>query len=453
MVLDRNTRFIWMQTALAIAATTVVAAILWFVAGPRWGLAAGGVGALLLLWRHLSNVSALLQWLTDPQQPVPRGSGVWESVFSELYRLMRANRQAREGLSAAVTRFRAAGTAMPDAVVILDAENHIEWCNPMAERFLGIDNAKDAGQPIVNLVRAPDFAAYVEHGAFVEPFVLRVAREEELTLSLRVIAYGQDQKLLLCRDITQAERIDTMRRDFVANVSHELKTPLTVVNGFLETLVDGKVRFTESRARQVFGMMQSQTDRMLRLVEDLLTLSALESSPGLGHETEIDTGAMLGLLRSDGEALSVGRHRFFIDAGVPALLVGSESELRSALGNLVSNAVHYTPEGGEIRFAWNIRASGEGEFVVSDNGIGFEGRHIARLTERFYRVDQSRSRETGGTGLGLAIVKHVLTRHQASLEIESQPGRGSRFAAVFPSRRIRTVAAATQLASAHSARS
>jgi two-component system phosphate regulon sensor histidine kinase PhoR len=438
--LNRDASTIWIRAGAAVFFAVLVAAAVWYFFGPRWGASAGFVFALLLLGRHLANAEALLRWLLDQKRPVPDGSGIWEDIFAELHRLSKSQRLEHERLTSALARFRSAGTAMPDAVVILDAENHIEWCNPMAERFLGIDAVKDAGQTIINLVRAPDFAAYLRQGAYGDPLVIRLVRDEELTLSLRVIAYGQDQKLLLCRDVTQASRLETMRRDFVANVSHELKTPLTVVNGFLETLVDAKIRFTEARSREIFGLMQQQTARMMRLVEDLLTLSALESSPGLSDESEIDTVTLLESLHEEGLALSAGRHRVTMDVGDAALIVGAESELRSAFGNLVANAVHYTQAGGQVRIGWRIRESGEGEFSVTDSGVGFEAHHIPRLTERFYRIDQSRSRETGGTGLGLAIVKHVLTRHQAGLEISSEPGRGSRFAAVLPARRVRLTA-------------
>jgi two-component system phosphate regulon sensor histidine kinase PhoR len=437
--LEHDSNIIWMREALLVLAAMLFSTLLWFAMGPAWAAGAGSSCAILLIWRQLANAVALRRWLRNPQQTFPDGSGVWEGAFGELYRLVKSLRREQERLSAAMTRFRSAGTAMPDAVVILDVSNHIEWCNPMAERFLGIDVGKDAGQPILNLVRAPDFAEYLQHGSFGEPLILRTMRGDELTLSIQVIPYGQDEKLLFCRDITQAERLDTMRRDFVANVSHELKTPLTVVNGFLETLLDAKVKFTESREREVFGLMQQQTDRMLRLVEDLLTLSALESSPGLSGETEIDIGAMLHSLLEDGRALSAGRHRLLLETGPRTVVLGSDSELRSAFGNLVANAVHYTPRGGEIRLSWDIRESGDGEFAVSDSGVGIEASHIPRLTERFYRVDQSRSRGTGGTGLGLAIVKHVLTRHQATLEIDSEPGHGSRFVAILPARRMRVL--------------
>jgi two-component system phosphate regulon sensor histidine kinase PhoR len=438
--LDSDYRFIWMRAALILLATLLVSTMLGLLLSPVWGWAAAALVMLLSLWWHVRNIAVLTRWLRDPRQPVPRSSGAWEEAFSGLYRLMRSGNREREHLTTELARFRSAGTAMPDGVVILDSGNHIEWCNPIAGRFFGIDNERDTGQQILNLVRAPSLASYLQQGEYSQPLILRVSRAEELVLSLRVIPYGQDQRLLLSRDITQAERIEAMRRDFVANVSHELRTPLTVVSGFVETLAEGRVRLSESRAQQVLALMQQQTGRMLRLIDDLLTLSALESSPGVASETAIDVGEVLAGLHAEGVALSSGRHRLELETGPPASLLGDEKDLRSAFGNLVSNAIRYTPAGGEIRLCWRVRDTGEGEFAVSDTGIGIENHHIPRLTERFYRVDQSRSRDTGGTGLGLAIVKHVLNRHQAVLEVQSEPGSGSRFMAVFPAQRVRAAA-------------
>ncbi|HXC41799.1 MAG TPA: phosphate regulon sensor histidine kinase PhoR [Burkholderiales bacterium] len=434
--MNRQSEFVWTRTFAALAVTGVVALALGLAAGWAWGLGIALAGVLVILWRHLSNVSTLLAWLNDTAQPVPDGNGVWEAVFAGLYRLVGGQKKERVQLTEALVRFRSAGTAMPDGVVILDASNHIEWCNPMAERFFDIDSARDVGQAIVNLVRAPGFASYLDEGDFSEPFTLRLTRGEALSLSLRIVPYGQDQKLLLCRDVTQAEKLEIMRRDFVANVSHELKTPLTVVSGFLETLEDGKVNFSERRGQEIIRMMQEQTSRMLRLIDDLLTLSALESSAAPPDEAQFDITPLLAQLAAEGEALSGGRHRIVVHSADPALVMGSERELHSAFGNLVSNAIRYSPQGGSVELAWRVRDSGEGAFTVTDTGIGIDSRHIARLTERFYRVDQSRSRATGGTGLGLAIVKHILTHHQGGLEIRSEPGRGSSFTAVLPARRI-----------------
>jgi len=428
---------IWTRTALTLGGFAIAALIAWPLQGPAWSLGILGFGLALVLLRHLVNVRALVAWLRDPAgAPVPIGSGVWEHVFSRLYRLVRSTTQHQHRLTAQLARFRSAAQAMPDGVIVLDAEDHIVWANATAERYYGVDARRDAGQPILNLVRNPDFVAYLKSGAYDQPFTVRLARGEELVLSLRIVPYGQDEKLLLSRDITQWERLETMRRDFVANVSHELKTPLTVVSGFLETIADGNVRIEEARGRQVLGLMRTQTDRMLRLIEDLLTLSALESSAQPARESAIDVHRFLGALAEEARALSGGRHTVQLRLGPPATLWGDEHEMRSAITNLVSNAIRYTPRDGRITIEW-IEHDGEGWIAVEDTGIGIEPRHIPRLTERFYRVDTSRSRDTGGTGLGLAIVKHVLTRHQARLEVTSEVGTGSRFAAVFPPRRVK----------------
>ncbi len=274
---------------------------------------------------------------------------------------------------------------------------------------------------------------YIETGDYSKPIRLRTSRGSGLTLSVQIIPYDDSQKLLLARDITQAERLETMRRDFVANVSHELRTPLTVLVGFLETVRE--LRLDPDRARDYMGMMADQASRMQRIIDDLLTLSVLESAPEPPRDERMAMKRLLERLRSDAEVLSAGRHRITLDAQGDFDLLGVESEIAGALSNLVTNAIRYTPAGGEIRLLW--RASKEGaSFAVEDTGIGIEPEYIPRLTERFYRVDRGRSRDSGGTGLGLAIVKHALLRHQASLDIESEPGKGSRFTARFPERRI-----------------
>ncbi|HKC45125.1 MAG TPA: phosphate regulon sensor histidine kinase PhoR [Burkholderiales bacterium] len=432
---------IWMRTALTLGLFAFAALIIWPVAGLPWALGVVALGLAIVLGRHLVNLRALVAWLRDPlAAPVPLGSGVWEHVFSRLHRFMRATTQHQHRLTAQLARFRSAAQAMPDGVIVLDAEDHISWANAVAERDFSVDARRDRGQPILNLVRNPDFVAYLKGGAYEEPLTLRLAHGDELVLSVRVVPYGQEEKLLLSRDITQWERLETMRRDFVANVSHELKTPLTVVSGFLETITDGNVQLAEPRGQQVLGLMRSQTDRMLRLIDDLLTLSALESSAEPARERAIDIHQLLRVLAEEARAISGGRHTVQLKLGPPATLWGDEHEVRGALANLVSNAIRYTPKDGRITIEWAER-DGEGWVTVEDTGIGIEARHIPRLTERFYRVDSSRSRDTGGTGLGLAIVKHVLTRHQARLEVASEMGRGSRFSAVFPERRAKWLAA------------
>ncbi len=429
-----------MRSAWALAGIAMAGLIAWPLAGSEWALAFVCLGLLLLLAHHVANLAALAGWLRDPlARPVPQGSGAWEEVLVGLYRFVRARTRQEQQLSGDLARFRNAGLALPDGVVLLDAQGHIEWCNPIASQYLGLDEQRDLGQLLVNLVRHPDLAAYLQHGDYAEPLTLRLARDGGRVLSLAIIAYGEAQKLLLASDITLAEKVETMRRDFVANVSHELKSPLTVVAGFLETLTDSEIRLDEERRQGYLAMMREHTQRMQRLVEDLLTLSALESSRGLSDEVLVDVPQLLASVRDEALALSAGRHRIELRVEAAVSLLANAQELRSAFGNLVSNAVHYTPAGGDIRLNWGRKGT-QAQFSVSDSGPGIEPRHIPRLTERFYRVDHSRSRETGGTGLGLAIVKHVLTRHQAVLEIESEPGKGSCFAAVFPARRVRTSA-------------
>lgn len=437
-----------MRSAWALAGIAMAGLIAWPLAGSEWALAFVCLGLLLLLAHHVANLAALAGWLRDPlARPVPQGSGAWEEVLVGLYRFVRARTRQEQQLSGDLARFRNAGLALPDGVVLLDAHGHIEWCNPIASQYLGLDEQRDLGQPLVNLVRHPDLAAYLQHGDYAEPLTLRLARDGGRVLSLAIIAYGEAQKLLLASDITLAEKVETMRRDFVANVSHELKSPLTVVAGFLETLTDSEIRLDEERRQGYLAMMREHTQRMQRLVEDLLTLSALESSRGLSDEVLVDVPQLLASVRDEALALSAGRHRIELRVEAAVSLLANAQELRSAFGNLVSNAVHYTPAGGDIRLDWGRKGT-QAQFSVSDSGPGIEPRHIPRLTERFYRVDHSRSRETGGTGLGLAIVKHVLTRHQAVLEIESEPGKGSCFAAVFPARRVRTAAEAAPAAGA-----
>jgi two-component system phosphate regulon sensor histidine kinase PhoR len=432
---------VWLRTAILLAALGAVALIVGVAVRPAWGAGVLAAGALALALHHVGNFAALADWLRQPlRSAVPIGSGQWEGAFTALHRMVRGALQQQHRLTAQLVRFRSAAQAMPDAVIVLDRDDRISWCNTTAERYYGLDAQKDTGQPILNLVRQPDFAEYIRRGEYAEPFVLRITRGDELVLSVRIVPYGQEEKLLLARDVTQAEKLETMRRDFVANVSHELKTPLTVVSGFLETIADGTVKLDEPRGQQVVGLMRNQSDRMLRLIDDLLTLSTLESTTAPAREAAIDVQALLRTVHEEARALSGGRHAIVLEAGPPATLWGDEREVRSAIANLVSNAVRYTPKDGRIAIEWANR-DGEGWVTIADTGIGIESRHVPRITERFYRVDTSRSRETGGTGLGLAIVKHVLTHHQARLDVQSEPGTGSRFSAVFPARRVKWLAA------------
>ena len=390
--------------------------------------------ALLMLGYHLVHVRKLRRWLGRPDRgQLPEAFGAWDEVFAKLHRMEREHGREKRRLKHLVVRSAQAGRALPDGVVILDQGNRVEWCNDRAESYLGIDRRVDARRPIVNLVRDPEFVRYVEAGTFSVAVSLRPARNPSRVLSLQLIPYGQHRKLLLCRDVTQEEKVETMRRDFVANVSHELRTPLTVLSGFLETVRD--LDLDAERTRSYLELMGGQASRMQRIIEDLLELSALESAPVPQRDERVALRPLLERMREEAEGLSAGRHRITLTAEGHHDLLGAESELASAFSNLAGNAIRYTPDGGEVRLIW--RSSNEGAtFSVEDTGIGIALDQIPRLTERFYRVDRSRSRETGGTGLGLAIVKHALFRHDARLEIESEPGKGSRFVARFPSKRL-----------------
>jgi two-component system phosphate regulon sensor histidine kinase PhoR len=419
----------------AIVAPGIVAAVTllaWAAEGPRFALGVLAAGALAILVRHLYYLDLLTRWAAGPlDAPVPEARGVWADVFTAMYRRTRIRAAMQRELKHLVERFRRAADALPEGVVVLDAQNRIDWVNPTAMDQLGLAMPHDRGQAIVNLVRAPEFLRYVERGDFGEPVVVASLRDRR-TLALQLVPFGLDEKLLLSRDVTQLEAVTRMRRDFIANVSHELKTPLTVISGFVETLQDIEL---EPRQRgRYLALMQDQAHSMRRLVEDLLTLSALESEDHPPRDDAFAVAPLLLELSADAKALSRGEHAVTVDIGQAAAIHGSRDELKSGLGNLVSNAVRYTPAGGEIRLSWRIDEDGSGVFAVADSGIGIAAEHIPRLTERFYRVDRSRSRATGGTGLGLAIVKHVLLRHHAELVVASTPGKGSTFSVKLPAR-------------------
>lgn len=428
------------KTVFLVAALACVA----WIAHHAFGETAGWIffagAAVLLLLHHLKHIELLTRWLKSPVAgKVPVGTGVWDYIFSLLYRFERVQTRQQQELAKTLVRFRQAARAHPDGVVILDADNRIEWCNDTAEVHFQLNVEADVGHPISNLIRQPEFVTYVEGGDYTQPLELRATRGGTSVFSVQIIPYGDAQKLLLSRDVTRLEKLETMRRDFVANVSHELRTPLTVLSGFLETIKE--LQLDPQRSRDYLNLMAEQSKRMQRIVDDLLTLSTLESAPSPPADEPVHIGLLLERLRVDALALSGNRHSVVLDAQPGFELLGAESEISSAFANLVTNAIRYTPAGGEVRIVWRAGVEGA-EFAVTDSGIGIAPEHIPRLTERFYRVDRGRSRETGGTGLGLAIVKHVLSRHQATLDIKSEANKGSRFAAHFPARRVISAAGA-----------
>ncbi|MEJ2344700.1 MAG: phosphate regulon sensor histidine kinase PhoR [Gammaproteobacteria bacterium] len=410
-------------------------------------LAAGGVGLLaghgqlgvvfgllLYLGIHLRNLYRLQRWLQRKGGYLPDAAGIWGEVYYHLHRLQKRNRKRKKRLASMLNRFRESTAAMPDATVVLDADGAIEWWNDAATRVFGLRYPQDTGQALTNLVRHPDFRPYLEQGDFSAPVQFPSPADANIMLSVRVVPYGKNQRLVVARDVTRLHLLEQMRRDFIANVSHELRTPLTVVTGYVESMMDADDEALQPWQRSLEAMHQ-QSARMQQIVTDLLLLSRLETDSGGNEDQEVDVPGLIGMIRDDAVALSRGRHTINVDVERGLWLKGSRSELRSAFSNLVYNAVRYTPDGGHIDVRWYADDNGA-HFEVQDTGVGIAAHHLPRLTERFYRVDVGRSREMGGTGLGLAIVKHVLMRHGTELRIESELGKGSLFAAEFAPERI-----------------
>ncbi|MFN3716039.1 MAG: phosphate regulon sensor histidine kinase PhoR [Thiobacillus sp.] len=426
----------WWRPLSVLASVLLVALILWAASGLVVALAfLAGIQAFVIL-RRLWQEFLLARWLENPDEvEPPEASGTWGDTFYRLQKLQKRQKASRRELTSALEQFEHAARAVPDAMVILNGSEQIEWCNPASRKYMGLDCERDRGQFIRYLMRQAHFLEFLDAADFSRPLVCKSPINREISLSMQLVPFGEDKKLLVARDITELERVDAMRRDFIANVSHELRTPLTVVGGFVETLADApELPFSESR--RYYELMLDHTRRMQHLLDDLLTLSRLESHEHALKEEDVNVPDMARALAAEAGSLSRGRHQVRVEIGSEAHLLGSLQEIRSALGNLVSNAIRYTPEGGSITLRWSLR-EGEGVFEVADTGEGIAAEHIPRLTERFYRVDRSRSRETGGTGLGLAIVKHVLTRHGARLDVHSVPGKGSTFYAIFPVSRVR----------------
>jgi two-component system phosphate regulon sensor histidine kinase PhoR len=436
---------------LGLVAPGVVALLTlgaWALAGTGWALAVLAFGATATVAFHLYHLQILSDWASGPQDgPVPVGRGSWGQAFAAIYKRDRVRIAYQRDLRHLLVRFQQAAEAIPDGIVVLDSSHRIEWANARALVQLGLDLDHDVGQPIVNLVRQPEFLRYLEYGDYGEPIIVPSGRDARITLALQIVPFSLDKKMLMSRDVTQLEAVARMRRDFIANVSHELKTPLTVISGFVETMQDMDLD-TKQRLR-FLQLMQEQAKNMQRLVADLLTLSTLESEHNPVAEERFAIVPLMLEVSAEAKALSKGEHDVALDIGDAATIVGGREELASAFGNLVSNAIRYTPSRGRIAIAWRVDPDGSGVFSVADSGIGIAAEHLPRLTERFYRVDRSRSRATGGTGLGLAIVKHVLLRHQADMDVASEIGRGSTFSVRLPARRVERAPGTGDTAHAH----
>ncbi len=383
-----------------------------------------------IIW-HYHYLKKLNNWLWNSKSTIlPDGQGEWEDAFVGIHNMQQRQRKRRKKLGSVISRFREGSEALPDAVVVFHKNGEIIWCNRLAQVQLGFKWPDDAGENITNLIRSPLFVEYLQKEDYHEPLDLFSPINLEKVLEFRVMPYAKHQRLLIVRDVTAYRQIDEVRRVFVANVSHELRTPLTVLQGYIEMLsMHAEGDPSQSKA---ISVLEQQTARMCSLVEQLMVLSKIESAPVIDLDEQVNVAALLSQIEE--EALALGKKKslqiqFKISKDLQ--LFGNEMQLRSAMANLVHNAVKYTPKNGKITVEWSSCEQGA-YFAVSDNGEGIAAEHILHLTERFYRVDQSRSRDTGGSGLGLSIVKHVLSHYDSELMIKSRPGQGSVFSFIIP---------------------
>jgi two-component system phosphate regulon sensor histidine kinase PhoR len=449
---ESSTSLLWSRVSARVVTGGVAGGLGWWL-GRRigypvmTGMTAAALGVLILSVIDTLKGYQLLDWLRTPEADPPLLPGLWGEVAHRIHRVLRSREQDILAERQRLAQFLSGIEASPNGVMLIDATEHITWISTAAASHFGLDPVRDLAQRVTNLVRVPSFVQYLASGDYAEPVKFLMPRGGEGTLSVTVRSYGEGLKLVLSQDVTERERADTMRRDFVANVSHEIRTPLTVLSGFIETM--SNLPLTEVERQRVLALMTQQAGRMQVLVSDLLMLAQIEGSPRPPADTWCKVQDLMTRIESDAGGLSQGKHGLHFtlpveEAGVE--MAGVESEWLSAMGNLVSNAIRYTPEGGDVSVSWIRNAQGQGEFAVKDSGIGIDQEHIPRLTERFYRVDGSRSRDTGGTGLGLSIVKHVVQRHGGQLRITSEKGKGSTFTLVVPVMRVRIKPAAAALA-------
>ncbi|RBB41945.1 phosphate regulon sensor histidine kinase PhoR [Burkholderia reimsis] len=433
---------IWARFLVSLVLLVLIGVLVGVFAGPIAGLVF--VVVMLVAQGFFSTFHTQRLWrlLDAPVYgEVPSAPGIWGEIYYRLHKLAKQWHAQVRQVEQQHSRFIQAIQASPNGVAMLDDHDQIEWCNAIAEVHFGLDAKRDLRQHITNLVRHPDFVRYLNAQHYDETLVMRgMGDSRQNVLEVQVFPYGENRKLLLTQDITELERTDAMRRDFVANVSHELKTPLTVLSGFLETMRELPLN-EEDRARYL-EMMEQQASRMRHIVTDLLVLAKLEGESKPPVDRAIDMRAVFDHLNEDAQTLSNGHHDIAFSIDETLGVTGAQTELFSAFANLVTNAIRYTPEGGKIVVTWR-REGAQGVFSVTDSGFGIPAADLPRLTERFYRVDRSRSRDTGGTGLGLAIVKHVLQRHDAHLYVQSEEGRGSTFTARFPGSRVIAIRPAT----------
>lgn len=426
-------RSAWPLECLRLAVCLIPAVVIGVLTVGAWvGLSAGL--AIYLVW-HLRQLYRLERWFRlDRKRNPPEGRGIWGEVYDHYFRLQQRHLQRKRKLARVLREFRSSTEAMPDGTVVLDKGGHILWFNHAARDLIGLKGNHDLGQHIGNLLRIPRFIQQLNRQQAAEPVEVESPIQADRWLILTLVPYGDGQRLLLIRDVTRLHRLERMRRDFVANASHELRSPLTVMQGYLEAMAEDE-GLGDVWQRPI-GEMQHQTRRMTSIVNDLMELSRLETQDPDAPREEIDIRGLVARIREEALALGYGPRDVRVETLCNNRVFGAERELYSAFSNLIFNAMRYTPEDGSVIINWDISPAGSGRFSVRDTGIGIEPRHIPHLTQRFYRVDSSRARRNGGTGLGLAIVKHVIQRHGGRLEIESSPGKGSTFRCILPGDRI-----------------
>jgi two-component system phosphate regulon sensor histidine kinase PhoR len=419
----------WTAEFWRFVAITAAGTFLGYLLGD---LFAGFLVALLayFIW-HIRNIIRLYEWLRSGNlYHPPEAGGIWGDVYNQIYRMQQRHLNRKKKLTEILERYQESTAAMPDAAVVLTSTGEIEWFNKAAAQLLGL-RSDDISQRLVNLVRKPAFADYIRTKNYRDPLVISAPVNPEVQLSFRIVPYGNQQYLVIARNVTHLVRLEQIRRDFVANVSHELKTPLTVISGFVESMTDSRDECSQSWSRPL-GHIQQQVKRMQQIVNDLLMLTRLESMDSQPQMTSVRVAAMLGAIREDALLLSgEHQHEIVLEADPDLMIYGAEKDLNNAFTNLIFNSVVHTPDGTRVTVRWYHDDQGA-HLSVEDNGQGIAPQYINRLTERFYRVDKGRSRDRGGTGLGLAIVKHVLQEHGARLTITSEVGTGSCFSCDFP---------------------